>query len=246
MEDELSMRFVCGSLAMGAAGLCCALAFLSQTPPSSFLVATHGAVLGTTLAPRAEWKRADTFHALALMAAVAVEFFVFTYNPNMTLNFVTSVVVVAHMAWFFVWSMAQRHGREEVSLKQETLKVAYTLRELCEVVLETAAIAGCAIVDCVLAPTLGFVQLAPFETTAPTFVCALALSRALPHLRWSAEHHDSLAVSGPVSIVLVVYAICTTISGWYVQCAYAWSLFGLVITHFLISLVLYHSKKKTE
>ena len=97
------MVFLCGSLAVAVTGIECAIAFMPQS--AAFLVATHGAVLGTTFARRASApERADKFHAFALMCALAAEFFVIMFNTNMLLNYWSSFLVAAHMLYFFVWA----------------------------------------------------------------------------------------------------------------------------------------------
>ena len=219
--DAYSMRFVCGSLAVFVAGLECAVAFF---PGTSYLVATHGAVLGTTWASRAKQKRADAFHAVALMSALAVEFFVIMANTNFSLNYFASMLVALHMLWFLVWSGAQKKGESGESMKWGCARAL-------ETALEMGTIIGCAIVDCSLAPHVGFVTLQPGEILAPTFLGALAVTCALPFLRLRAHHHDVLSVTLLLSVLLTLYASLATVQAWYVQCAYLWSLLGFVLLH---------------
>jgi hypothetical protein len=233
LGDELSMKYVCGSLALAAVGVEITIAFFQQT--SSYLVASHGGVLGATLAPRDAWSRADTFHSVSLMCAVAVEFFVMMFNPNMRLNFFASLLAVVHMAYFFMWS----RGVKPPLKKEKDEGIRWKCTDAAEMALETSTFLGCAIVDCVLAPNVGFVALkSPEETLAFTLAGTLVLARVLPHLRLKSHHPDFVAVSFFTAALLLAYAIYTTVVGWYVQCAYLWSLFGFVLVHFGISRIL--------
>lgn len=221
------MVFLCGSLAVAVTGIECAIAFMPQS--AAFLVATHGAVLGTTFARRASApERADKFHAFALMCALAAEFFVIMFNTNMLLNYWSSFLVAAHMLYFFVWA-------PDPLVKKERDTFAWEFANACEFSLELAAIAACVAVDLALAPNVGVVQLQPGETLAPTFVGVFFLTRTLPFLRLNSRRRDSIPVSALVALLELGCALFATLSGFYVQCAYLWTLLGFVAAHFALS-----------
>ena len=257
------------SCALSAAcfAVCCACAFAQQS--NAFVVSTHGAVLGVSFASIEGWHgaaereaRGALLRAQVLVLALFVEFFVIGANPNATLNFVNSLLVMTHMAWFVVWIGAQsaraEHERRraahaapepEPAPTDDDLSDARQLearawarwRCVCGVdldaVLKHVALLGPSLVDGLLAPNVGPVALRPLETTAPTLLGALAFARALPYMHFSTRHHDYVPSTLVVLAVLIGFGVYTAVAQWYVQTAYLWSLVALVASHFSFSFV---------
>lgn len=225
LVDATAARFASRSLAAGAFAVCCVEAFVSQS--NTFLVATHGAVLGAAFAGRP----AELAHVVALMGAVALEWIVFQANVDFAFNFINSLIVTAHLFFAFMW----RFSAPQYAHETKRRGMRERLRWMTDAAVQVAVPLMCAFVDAVLAPHVGFFALKPGETTAFTFVVAATVARALPHLHLCHHQTDHFLVTAFVAIIVLACAVVETVQRWYVQCVFAWIALAIVLAHAFVS-----------